>query len=62
VTAPASGPEAGPVFADVLTDEELSVVARSGAVVKQLRAQAEHVAAGGTVRESPVARTHMVRG
>jgi hypothetical protein len=62
VTAPASGPEAGPVFADVLTDEELSVVARSGAVVKLLRAQAEHVAAGGTVRESPVARAHLARG
>jgi hypothetical protein len=32
-----------------------------GAVVKQLRAQADHVAAGGTVRESPVARAHLAR-
>jgi hypothetical protein len=32
-----------------------------GAVVKQLRAQADHVAAGGTVRESPVALAHIAR-
>jgi hypothetical protein len=32
-----------------------------GAVVRQLRAQADHVAAGGAVRESPVARAHLGR-
>ena len=33
-----------------------------GAVVRMLRAQADHVAAGGAVRESPVALAHLVRG
>jgi len=32
-----------------------------GAVVKLLRAQADHMAAGGAVRESPVARAHLAR-
>ena len=32
-----------------------------GAVVKLLRAQADHVATGGDVRESPVARAHLAR-
>lgn len=30
-----------------------------GAVVRTLRAQADHLAEGGTVRESPVARAHL---
>jgi hypothetical protein len=33
-----------------------------GAVVKLLRAQADHMTAGGAVRESPVARAHLARG
>jgi hypothetical protein len=32
-----------------------------GTVVRLLRAQAEHIAAGGTVRGSPVARAHLAR-
>jgi hypothetical protein len=32
-----------------------------GAVVKLLRARADHVAAGGPVWQSPVARAHLAR-
>ena len=31
------------------------------AVAKALRAQADHVAAGGSVRDSPLARAHLAR-
>jgi hypothetical protein len=33
-----------------------------GSVARQLRAQADHLAGGGGVRESPLAAAHLVRG
>jgi hypothetical protein len=51
-----------PEFLRTLADQVERWAPERGAVVKLLRAQAEHVAGGGTVRESPVARAHLVRG
>jgi len=50
-----------PEFLRTLADQIELWAPERGAVVKQLRAQAEHVAAGGTVRESPVALAHLAR-
>ena len=50
-----------PEFLRVLADQIERWAPERGAVVKLLRAQADHVAAGGDVRESPVARAHLAR-
>jgi hypothetical protein len=50
-----------PEFLRTLADQIERWAPERAAVVKQLRAQADHVAAGGTVRESPVARAHLAR-
>ena len=50
-----------PEFLHALADQIERWAPQRGAVVKLLRAQADHVAAGGAVRESPVARAHLVR-
>ncbi len=50
-----------PEFLRTLADQIERWAPERGAVVKLLRAQADHVAAGGTVRESPVARAHLAR-
>lgn len=50
-----------PEFLSALADEIEHWAPQREGVVKQLRAQAQHVAGGGAVRESPVARTHLVR-
>ena len=54
-----------PEFLRLLADQIERWAPHREAVVKQLRAQADHVAAGGSIRESPVALTHIahsVRG
>lgn len=51
-----------PEFLSALADQIERWAPHREGVVKQLRAQAEHVAAGGDVRESPVARAHLARG
>lgn len=51
-----------PEFLTALADQVERWAPHRGAVVKLLRAQAEHVATGGDVRESPVALAHLVRG
>ena len=51
-----------PGFLRVLADQIEAWAPQRGAVVRQLRAQAEHLEAGGGVRESPLARAHLVRG
>ena len=50
-----------PEFLTLLADEVERWAPQRGAVVKQLRAQADHVASGGSVRESPIARAHLAR-
>jgi hypothetical protein len=50
-----------PQFLELLADEVERWASDRGAVVKQLRAQAAHVASGGAVRESPIARAHLAR-
>lgn len=50
-----------PEFLRTLADQIERWAPQRGAVVKLLRAQADHVAAGGAVRESPVARAHLTR-
>jgi hypothetical protein len=50
-----------PEFLSALADEIERWAPQKEAVVKQLRAQADHVASGGAVRESPVARGHLAR-
>jgi hypothetical protein len=50
-----------PDFLRTLADQIERWAPQRGAVVRQLRAQADHVAGGGTVRESPVARAHLGR-
>ena len=50
-----------PEFLRVLADQVERWSPERGAVVKLLRAQADHVDAGGDVRESPVARAHLAR-
>lgn len=50
-----------PHFLELLADEVERWAPERGAVVKQLRAQARHVAAGGSVRESPIALAHLAR-
>ena len=50
-----------PQFLELLADEIERWAPERGAVVKQLRAQAAHVAAGGSVRESPLALAHLAR-
>ena len=50
-----------PEFLRVLADQVERWSPERGAVVKLLRAQADHVVAGGDVRESPVARAHLAR-
>ncbi len=50
-----------PQFLELLADEVERWAPTRGAVVKQLRAQAAHVASGGTVRDSPIARAHLAR-
>ena len=50
-----------PEFLELLADEIERWAPERGAVVKQLRAQAAHVASGGDVRESPIARAHLAR-
>ena len=51
-----------PEFLRTLADQIERWAPQRGAVVKLLRAQADHVASGGAVRESPVARAHLARG
>lgn len=48
-----------PDFLRVLADQIETWAPQFGAVVRALRAQADHVASGGTVRESPLARAHL---
>jgi hypothetical protein len=50
-----------PGFLSTLADQIEKWAPHRAAVVKLLRAQADHVAAGGSVRESPVARAHLAR-
>jgi hypothetical protein len=50
-----------PEFLGILADQIERWAPERGAVVKLLRAQADHMAAGGAVRESPVARAHLAR-
>jgi hypothetical protein len=50
-----------PEFLELLADEVERWAPERGAVVKQLRAQAAHVVAGGAVRDSPIARAHLAR-
>jgi hypothetical protein len=50
-----------PDFLQTLADEIERWAPERGAVVKLLRAQADHMTAGGAVRESPVARAHLAR-
>jgi hypothetical protein len=50
-----------PEFLNSLADQVERWAPHRGAVVRLLRAQAEHVAAGGGVRESPIALAHLVR-
>lgn len=50
-----------PQFLETLADEIERWAPERAAVVKQLRAQAAHVAAGGAVRESPIALAHLAR-
>jgi hypothetical protein len=50
-----------PEFLRTLADQVERWAPHRSAVIKQLRAQADHVAAGGTVRDSPVARAHLTR-
>ena len=51
-----------PEFLSALADQIERWAPHRVGVVKQLRAQAHHVAAGGDVRESPVALAHLARG
>ena len=48
-------------FLELLADQVERWAPERGAVVKQLRSQAAHVASGGGVRESPIARAHLAR-
>lgn len=50
-----------PRFLELLADEIERWAPERGAVVKQLRSQAAHVASGGNVRDSPIARAHLAR-
>jgi len=50
-----------PEFLELLADEVERWAPERGAVIKQLRAQAAHIAAGGSVRESPMALAHLAR-
>jgi hypothetical protein len=50
-----------PEFLRTLADQIERWAPERGAVAKLLRAQADHMAAGGAVRESPVARAHLAR-
>ena len=50
-----------PAVLDTLADQIERWAPQRRAVVKLLRAQADHIAAGGSVRGSPVARAHLVR-
>lgn len=50
-----------PEFLRTLADEIERWAPDRSAVIKQLRAQADHMTAGGAVRESPVARAHLAR-
>lgn len=51
-----------PEFLRVLADQIEAWAPQFGAVVRSLRAQADHMASGGTVRESPLARAHLAAG
>lgn len=48
-----------PEFLRTLADQLEQWAPRQGAVTKVLRAQAEYVSGGGSVRESPIARAHL---
>ena len=48
-------------FLGVLADQIEHWAPQRSSVVTKLRAQAEHVASGGGVRESPLARAHLAR-
>jgi hypothetical protein len=50
-----------PEVLSMLADQIERWAPERGAVVKLLRAQADHMAAVGVVRESPVARAHLAR-
>jgi hypothetical protein len=50
-----------PEFLLTLAEEIERWAPHRSAVIKQLRAQADHMAAGGGVRKSPVARAHLAR-
>ena len=50
-----------PELLRALADQLETWAPHRAAVVRQLRAQADHVAGGGAVRESPLARAHLVR-
>lgn len=50
-----------PEFLSALADEIERWAPQRVGVVKQLRAQAEHMASGGAVRESPLALAHLAR-
>jgi hypothetical protein len=50
-----------PEFLRMLADQIEHWAPERGAVVRLLRSQADHVASGGSVRGSPVARAHLAR-
>lgn len=51
-----------PDFLRTLAEQIETWAPQFGTVVRALRAQADHVASGGTVRESPLARAHLAAG
>ena len=50
-----------PEFLRILADQIEAWAPQRGAVVKGLRAQADHLGSGGALRESPLARAHLAR-
>ncbi len=50
-----------PEFLSTLADQIEAWAPQRGAVVKGLRAQADHLGSGGPLRESPLARAHLAR-